>query len=252
MGRTTKYPDSKLLDAVIQYSDICLTVIKCADLARWAGNNIEGLEGVQGYHFVRTVTNPVTGKKEKKECTKRLEEINATRNIRAQERKNCIISTTSIDSFYALSERAQRREIQEVRDIVTNYRRQIGLLQHQHDIDKNVIETITQKLEEYSKTIQATKNDLKALTTAFHALKKRCDLKTLEEISNEMGISNGDFDISTFMNSTTLNASDLLNIDAEIRRFQAIINASSSPFDTADTPEDWKKKLADELTNFSD
>ena len=56
MPKHQKYSEELLLEAVVKFSEIEKNKIKATELAEWCRNNMEGLEEVRDYHFMRSVT----------------------------------------------------------------------------------------------------------------------------------------------------------------------------------------------------
>ena len=103
MGKKQKYKDDQLLEAVIKYSEIYKKKIKATELAEWCRENIEGLEEVKYYHFMRpiNVRDEKSGKmkQQSKLCTKKIEEINKARSLVAGVKTNLLLQSSNIDTF---------------------------------------------------------------------------------------------------------------------------------------------------------
>lgn len=245
MGRTSKYNDNRLLDAVIQYSEKCVGKIKLTALAEWARNNIAGLEDVQDYHFVRPVKNPKTGKMEKRPCTQRIEELNAMRDLRKRIDHNVIMSGVSIDVFYDLPERDQRRNIEEARATVaeikssnTYLRRSISYLEAYHN-------GIKEKLTEVLKLTHSIKQKQEEVEKRISSVERKLEDQQIRAIAEEMGIRDEFFSITKYNESLRLDVSEMINMDEEIRKHQRKIKNESGS-----SGEEEGLLSLDELTDF--
>lgn len=120
MAKAQTYTDDLLLSAVIKYAERFSGKIIISDLAKWASANIPGLEGVQYYHFTRSVKikDPKTGKtiEKKKQCTERIEELNKARSVSCGIKKNVLLQSARIDDFLKLPVQTQRKVILDTRE----------------------------------------------------------------------------------------------------------------------------------------
>ena len=119
MARTQKYSGDLLLEATLQYSEICAGKIKYVELAEWASANIPGLEGVKDYHFSRpmVVVDKAGGKKTVvKECTQRVMELNKARSVAVNMESNPLIKSSRIDDFLDMPRQKQVHIILQTRN----------------------------------------------------------------------------------------------------------------------------------------
>ena len=65
MAQKEKYTEEQLMDAVVKYSETVSGKIKITELAKWAADNVSGLEGIQAHNFrgKRKVINKRTGRR---------------------------------------------------------------------------------------------------------------------------------------------------------------------------------------------
>lgn len=136
MAKTAKYSDELLTEAVVRYAEQYKGKIKASELAVWASANIEGLSGVQGYHFQRSVryTDPKTGKtkEQKKQCTIKIEEINSSRSVAVGMKKNPLLQSSNIDDFLSTPAHVQRQYVMDTREQVETLQKRIIALEREN------------------------------------------------------------------------------------------------------------------------
>lgn len=250
MGRTAKFSEDLLLDAVIQYSDFCKTKIKATELAEWARNNITGLEDVNDYHFTRPIKNPETKKQEKRLCTQRLEEINTARDIRKQENRNVLLSSVNIDRFYELSEREQRNEISKAREIVSKYHSSNAYYKKKYDIMNQILSEYAQKVSELEEKLRTITKKQSFIDRKISALLKDNDEKAIRNKLKEIGITDGDFDLKKYQNSLRLEVEEMFNIEKVIRQYQRSLGDNDDTDEISENTVNVKDDYIDDLTDF--
>lgn len=243
MGRTAKFTDELLLKAVIEYSGVIKTTIKASELARWSRKNISGLEDVKDYHFTRKVKNPISGKIEKKLCTKRIEELNVARDTRKRENKNILLSSVNIDKFFELDLRNQRKVIIEAREIVSEYKRTNINLQKQNEIIKNQNSELSKVLEMHVSDIKDIKKKQKLLNQIVNKIRKNIDDDQIKMQLEQDGIIDGKFDILKHNESLNEDINSMFNIDKAIQQYENNNNLDN------DTNDDESKNSNDNLIN---
>lgn len=250
MGRTAKFTDDLLLEAVIKYSEFTKTTIKASELARWASNNITGLEEVKDYHFTRPVKNPITGELEKKICTQRMEELNAARDTRQRENKNVLLSSVNMDKFFDMDIRNQRKEIKETREILSEYKRTNIYLRKQNDYLKSLINGISEKMDAYDSEIKNIKKKQAALDKKVADVRRNISDVQIRNRLEEMGIIDGDFDLVKYNQSIREGVGEIFNIEEAIKRYQKNLNIDEDTYN--EEPEDIsiKDDLIDDLLDF--
>ena len=250
MGRTAKFKDDLLLEAVIKYSEVVKTRIKASELARWARNNIVGLEEVKDYHFTRMVNNPDTGKLEKKLCTQRIEELNVARDTRQRENMNVLLSSVNMDRFFELDERGQRKTIQETREIVSEHKRANVYLRKQNDYLKSLLAEMNEKMESYAAEIKDIKRKQKVLDKKVVDVRRNINNERIRNQLEEIGIVDGDFDLVKYNESLREDVDKMFNIEEAIKLYQRNLNVDENTDD--EPPENTLKKdnLIDDLLDF--
>ena len=252
MGRSLKYSEELLLEALIRYSDICTTKIKATELAEWAGTNVSGLEGVKDYHFTRSIKDPRTGKPEKRPVTQKLEEFNASRDIQSRATTNVIVNGCNIDSFFSMLYSEQRKTLSEAQSIISEYRKKNAYLQRQIDSLRTVNDEISKMLQVYAETIGTLKHTQKLHEEKLSFICRVLEDAQLRMMAEEMGISDGDFDLVKYNESLKLSSSSIINIDKEIHAHQARLKRDDCITEEANECSDAEMDLLAELTNFDD
>lgn len=224
MAKTQKYADDLLLEAVVKYAEIVKTKIKYTELAKWANRNIPGLEGVRDYHFNRPITiKDLKSGKEKKEtklCTKKIEEINKSRDIMTSVSNNVLLQTSNIDRFFEIRGPEQRRLIEETRASFHALIKEKGRLTAENEV-----------LQQKNKELKATANDLLEITSQIEKkqriLEKQVNylLKSTDEESRReklagMGIRNEYIDIDVYKKSISDDIEEMFDIGKAIREYQ--------------------------------
>lgn len=223
MAKTQKFSDELLLDAVVRYAEICHTKIKTTELADWARNNIEGLEEVRDYHFNRTmrVRNVKTGKLEeqKKECTKKIEEINNARSLTAIIGRNALLQSSSIDDFFNMSTSAQRKTVAEARASVEELKAKNNRL----TIDNQVLKKSNKELKEYiertDEILQSIQKKQKTIEKQINYIIKHTDESERKKMLEKIGIGDGYFDINKYYASINEEIGEVFNISETLRKY---------------------------------
>ncbi len=204
MAKTQKFNENLLLEAVVAYSDIYKGDIKATELAKWARENIVGLEEVKYYHFTRPIQekNPRTGKVKEKEklCKKRIDEINQARSV-AKYKTNPILSSCNIDNFFELPIPAQRNVIVETRQKINElykskayYQKQFNVFKAENEELKREVEELVPFVKKYKKKQLELEKQVKHLMTVMNE-------EQMKEALAEIGITDNKFKRSVFNNS---------------------------------------------------
>lgn len=245
MARTAKFTDDLLLEAVIKYSETVRTKIKATELAQWARNNIVGLEEVKDYHFTRPFKDPVSGKLEKKLCTQRIDELNAARDTRQRENTNVLLSAVNMDRFFDMDSRSQRKSIQETREIVSEYRKTNIYLRKQNDYFKSLIAEINKKIELYEADIKTVKKRQSSLDKKVNDIRRNISDERIRQQLEEIGITDGDFDLVRYNESLKESEDEIFNIEAAIKLYQKQLNQDT---DEAAIQDDNEEKITETPT----
>ena len=237
MGRTAKFPEDLLLDAVIKYSEIVKTKIKVKELARWSSNNINGLEGVKDYHFTRLQKDSKTGEYKKRLCAQRIEELNVVRNTRQRENKNVLLSTVNMNLFFEQDRRIQAKEVQEMRDIVSEYRRTINFLRQQNEYYRSLLKEISEKMGVFEVEIKEIMKKQRVLDKKVAEVRRCLNDENIRAQLELIGISDGNFDLVKYNEALKTGVSELFNIEKAIRMYQRNLSGD-------DGEEDYEEEVA--------
>lgn len=222
MAKTQKFDEGKLLEAVNSYAEVFKhKTIKATQLAEWARANVEGLDGVRDYHFTRpkTVKDPKTGQKtaQKKECTKRIEEINNERSIARQVAANTLLQSADIDAFFGLTKTEQRRLILSTREQVDALAARNRYLEQQSQLiqaENERVSTVNDELQSLLKDISKKQTQMdQKLTKIIGQISEKGKKDALAEI----GITEQMLELSTFKNSLSESIGEAFSISKTIK-----------------------------------
>ena len=201
MGKHQKYSEEKLLDGVVKYSEIEAGKIMPVKLERWCSENVEGLEGVRDYHFIRPIRekNKETGKliERKKICAIKIGEINSKRSMQACIKDNVLLRSSDIDDFFSLALPAQRKLIVEARKYVDELLSRNIFLSRENKALKEENKLLNDENARYAKL----EKDVNTLLNLHLKFKKEMDEATYVKMLSEMGIRDGIIDLDMNQNS---------------------------------------------------
>lgn len=220
MAKAQTYTDEELLSAVVRYADEHEGRIKYSELAKWARENMLGMESVRDYMFYRPLRekNRKTGKitEVKKQCTKRVEQINESRSTVHAVRANALLHSASVNTFFDLPRSSQAELIVKTRELVDKMAATDKYLKNQNQALK--VEN------EYLKAEGAkTAEKLKDLEVRVKMLQQSCD-KILEsndeslrrQVLAEIGVKDGSFDLRMYMKSLKIELDEAFSINKAI------------------------------------
>ena len=224
MAQKEKFTDDRLTDAVIRYSEAYPGKIKVTELARWASENVPGLEGVQAHNFrgKRKVVNRRTGRAEMAalEAFERIQAINRVRTGETAVRSNELLRSSDPDVFMTLPKPQQRRQIVETRGFCEKLagenralRRQGGVLESENISLREETERLREKLE----AIQE-RQDL--ISKKISLVMDLVDREKQREILGSMGVMDGGFDLERYQQSLRLDIENAFSISRSIRMFR--------------------------------
>ena len=223
MAQKEKFTDDMLTDAVIRYSENYPGKIKVTELAKWASENIPGLEGVQAHNFrgKRKTVNKRTGKAEWTVlgAFERIQTINRVRTGKAAVRANELLRTSDPDVFMSLPKPEQRRQIIEIRgqyeklaDENRTLCRQNGFLESENIGLREEIEKLQEKFE----AIQERQN---MIDKKISHMVKFVDGEKQREVLSSMGVMDGGFDLEKHQLSLKQDIDEVFSISQSIRAF---------------------------------
>ena len=223
MGKRASYEEDLLTSAVIKYAEVYAGKIKATNLAAWASANIEGLQGVKDYHFLRPVTvkDPVTGKKttRKKTCTERIEDYNKVRTLTASISTNVLIRSSNPDSFFELSKTAQREIILETKELFNTIERRNAALMRKNDMLSDINEACKEKNKEIDEKLAEIETKIKRLERNINTVMKLTDKANRTKVLADMGIANGTIDAGKYLDSLRVDVNNVFDINKEIAAF---------------------------------
>lgn len=217
MGKNQKYKDEQLLEAVIKYSEICKKKIKATELAEWCRGNIEGLEEVKYYHFMRpiNVRDEKSGKmkQQSKLCTKKIEEINKARSLVAGVKTNILLQSSNIDTFFEQPKVAQRKIVAETRELVDKVMTKNVILERENKALGSISKQQKQTIAEISEKVNALQKAQKKLIKQVNFLMKVTDERSRKEALSKIGIFDGSLDLDVYVQSLQRTLNEIKNMD---------------------------------------
>ena len=223
MGKKQSYSEDLLTDAVIRYAEVFAGKIEYTKLAAWASVNIDGLQGVRGYHFSRSIVekDPLTGKRRsrKKVCTERVEDYNKARSLTANISSNAILRSSNPDKFFELSRTAQRETILETKTLFNQIERRNADLLRENDQLNSINKAFEEKNKTIDETIKKLEKKIKHLERSVNYVVKSTDQENKRRILEEMGLSNGTVDGERYLESLHVDLDNVFHIEKSIAAF---------------------------------
>lgn len=222
MAKTSKYPEEKLLEAVVRYAELHRGKIEATKLARWASENIAGLEGVADRHFTRPTEkkDPKTGKKVKeiRLYTAKLNELNAARNTVTQMNTNVLLKSSNIDKFLELPRHIQRGMILDTRAQVDRLIAENTYLRKENKVmGAKTLETFSYA-DSLDKQLSALKKDHAKLLALITQAMEKIEADERQWMLEGIGVCDGLFDLDTYVDSMTLRINEVSAINDVIRK----------------------------------
>lgn len=222
MAKVQTYTDDLLLSAVIKYAERFSGKIVFSDLAKWASANIPGLEGVQYYHFTRSlkIKDPKTGKtiEKKKQCTERIEELNKARSVSYHVKKNILLQSAKIDDFLSLPSQTQRKIILDTREQMDALiRKNLYLTRSNKQLtaENNKLKEINLENSEKWKELSARQQLLIKQVNSLITLHSETSMK---EALRQIGITEDGYDLKSYSDSLSLNIEDNFFIKSALKQ----------------------------------
>ena len=231
MAKTPKYSDEKLLEAVVKYADLHRGKIEATKLARWASESIEGLEGVEDRHFTRPEEkkDPKTGKKVRKTklCTAKINELNAARMTVSAMNVNVLLRSANVDKFLGLPAQEQRRLILETRAQVDKLIAENAYLRAENKAASAKSRAVSDKMDALDKDLSELRTKHTKLLILITRAMKEFDEATRKKMLATIGVSDGLFDLDTYVNSLTQRIDEISSLN-EIIKKNRTINADTA------------------------
>ncbi len=221
MAKTQKYSEDKLLEAVIRYADTFKGKIQATKLAKWASANIDGLEGVRDYHFMRPVIekDPKTGNNitRAKICTERIEELNLARSTETAVNINPLLKSSNIDMFFTLPKHEQRQLIIDTRAQVDKLLLENKLARKENAVVGQRVKEQSSQIDELSNLLLSVSKKQDALLSAVSRALKSLDESQRRAVLAEIGVSNEGLDLNAYTDSLTLDVKKAFSINHAIK-----------------------------------
>ncbi len=231
MAKTQKYSEDQLLEAVVKFSELEKRKIKATELAKWCRENIEGLEEVRDYHFIRPVKekDEKTGKAvyRSKLCTQKMEEINKARSLTASINTNLLLRASNIDTFMEQSDSAKRKMIVETRETVDKLLTRNEYILRENEALKTENQTMKTDISIITDKIKVLQKAQDRLIRQVTYLMKATDEATRKEILSQMGVEDGSVDLNTYKDGLQQELSEIMDINKTLRKY--LLGAKDKP-----------------------
>lgn len=222
MAKTQKFSEELLTEAVVKYAEVYANKIMPAKLARWASENIPGLEGVCDYHFARK--KKIKDKKGRtievdKECAKKIQEINEARDVESVIKINPVLSASDINKFFSYTIADQTEAILDARKVVSE------TMNANHDLQiRNLVLTkenkkIMEQLADLEDRLKGLIKDIEKVAGRQNYLLQILSEENEREKLKEMGISDGEIDVSQYDSVIEHSIEDAMNITKILNQY---------------------------------
>lgn len=216
MAKTQKYPEDRLLEAVIKFAEVEKGKIKATELARWCRSSMEGLEEVRDYHFTRPVKerDKKTGRvtERPKLCTVRMDEINKSRSLTAGINANLLLKASNIDTFMEQPAPLQRKLVAETRETVDRLLAANQRLARENDALKAENRRIAEETAAVSEKLDLLVKTQERLAGQVTHLMKITDEASRKEMLAGMGIMDGAVDLDAYTESLQMEINKVVHI----------------------------------------
>ena len=194
-------------------------MIKATELAKWASANVSGLEGVQAYHFLRKVRekDPKTGRTIEvlRPCTKKINELNAIRNVAAVIEENPLINSSSLDAFFKYPRDEQRQMIINTRMQIEKLKAHNQYLSKENLRYRNENDSLHEKEETLLNMLEQIKSEQEHLSSVLKVMTTYIDERTRKDALATAGITNGDFDFKKYQENMSVSIEKAFSIIRE-------------------------------------
>ena len=222
MAKTTRFSEEKLLAAVVRYADLHRGKIEATKLAAWASENVEGLGGVEGRHFMRPGSrkDPKTGKLEKYDrlCTLKIKELNTARSTVTQMNTNILLKSASVDLFFTLPSHEQWKLILDTRAQVDRLiAENIKLRAENRAVSANS-QAVSAHTEDLSQRLDSLKANHEKLLALLDRVMEKFDADERRAMLESIGVRDGYFDLNTYADSLKMQLDEAESVNAIIRK----------------------------------
>ena len=238
MAQKEKYTEEQLMDAVVKYSETVSGKIKITELAKWAADNVPGLEGIQAHNFrgKRKVINKRTGKQEQVQLQafERIQSINEMRMGTEAMRSTELLHSSDPDKFLYLPRPIQRRQILDAREFIEKLIDKDRALTKQNNVlmEENIrLKDDNIKLQDRFDQIQERQGMIeKKLSQMIRVMDEQMQAETLQSL----GVMNDGVDLEAHVKSLRQDTEDVFSISKSIRRFKKGDAREDGPGQAAD------------------
>lgn len=224
MAKTPKFPDDKLLEAVAKYADLHRGKIVATELAQWASENINGLQGVEARHFMRPEEkkDPKTGKivRNIKLCTAKINELNAVRSTATAMNTNILLKSANVDKLFSLPVQEQRRLILETRKQVDQLIAENISLRTENKAVAAKSQAVSARMDAVGKDLEKLKKDHEKLLILTTRAMDTFDERKRKEMLASIGVCDGTFDLDTYVDSLTQHVNEVTSLNEVIQKSQ--------------------------------
>ncbi|MBE5851273.1 MAG: hypothetical protein E7298_14290 [Lachnospiraceae bacterium] len=207
MGRRPKYSDERLTEAVHQYQKVHKGKIEASELARWASDNCDGLEGVRYYDFTRPliVVDAKTGKKQnkKKQCTILIEMLNNQRGIGRRPEWNDLLCAADINSILNRTKADQRQLILDAREQHAKLKKTVARLQESNRVLQEENQSLLDKIESLNESFLECEKTQQKLSKQIKVILKSAEHEAQKEALAKQGIFEDGVDLSMYIKAKT-------------------------------------------------
>lgn len=226
MAKTQKFSEDLLLEAVVKYAEIVKTKIKATELAQWARKNVEGLEDVRDYHFMRPIKERdlKTGKTKyvTKPCTAKMEEINKARSVTASINGNPLLRSVNADAMFELPLSVQKKLVVETRETFDKLLSKNGYLSTENDALKRINKEQAKIIEDVSNKISEIQKKQVVLEKRLNYILKVTDENKRKDILANMGIEDGSIDINQYKKSLEDDLEEMFDLGKALKQYRKI------------------------------
>lgn len=229
MAKKQRYTEEQLLDAVLRYADVYQGKIQYSKLAKWASENIEGMEGIRDYIFQRPIIerDPKTGKitEVPKECTKRVEQINDSRSTSHAIKTNTLLHSSNVSAFFDLPRSTQIELIMKTRELVDKLSASNKYLKNENQAIKSENERLSSDQEQLSARLADISKKQNTLFRSLNAVLAEGDEAKRRQILEAIGVKDNGFDLRKYAQSLSIDVDEAFSFNQAVMqgRRQAVI-----------------------------
>ncbi len=221
MAKIPSFTDGLLTEAVVKYSKATSGKIVAEKLARWAAENIPGLENVKGYHFMRPLGQkaPLTGKtvSKKRICTLRIEELNTARMTRTRILKNPLLHSVNVEECLRMPESQLCISILDAREQMDRLMEEnIRLGQRNVQLEAKNAE-YKSSLENQEARLREMAEEVEGLSKSISRLIRMGDEAQRKAALESIGFKDGGTDLDAYAASLSAKIKENLSINEAIR-----------------------------------